>query len=129
MNDGVTGHDDGMSDTLDVGDIEVTNNSDEQRYEVRVNGELAGLTTYRLADDRVVFSHAEVAPEWEGRGVGSALAQAALDDVIAAGKLITPQCPFIADYISRHPSYLPHVDERHRDRIEAAIAVAPADDD
>jgi predicted GNAT family acetyltransferase len=95
-------------------DLVVTNNAAARRYEVHVGGELAGLTTYLLDDNRVVFTHAEVYPRWEGKGVGSALAKAALDDVIAQGKLITPKCPFIVDYVRRHPSYLEHVDERHR---------------
>jgi predicted GNAT family acetyltransferase len=101
-------------------DIVVTNNPAARRYEVRVDGDLAGLTTYLLDDNRVVFTHAEVYPRWEGHGVGSALAKSALDDVIAQGKLITPKCPFIIDYIRRHPSYLDHVDERHRHELEGS---------
>ena len=95
----------------------VTNNAAASRYEVRVDGELAGLTTYRLVEQRVVFTHAEVFPQFEGHGVGSALARAALDDVIAQEKVITPQCPFIVDFIRRHPSYLEYVDPMHRQRI------------
>jgi predicted GNAT family acetyltransferase len=108
-------------------DVVVTNNEAAKRYEVHVAGELAGFTTYLTRDGRVAFTHAEVFPRWEGQGVGSALARGALDDTVAAGDLITPVCPFIVDYISRHPSYLPHVDEVHRQEIEAMIAVAPED--
>jgi uncharacterized protein len=98
--------------------IVVTNNPAARRYEVRVDGDLAGLTTYLLDDNRVIFTHAEVYPRWEGHGVGSALAKSALDDVIAQGKLITPKCPFIVDYVRRNPAYLDHVDERHREELE-----------
>jgi hypothetical protein len=108
-------------------DMVVTNNEAAKQYEVRVGGELAGLTTYLVRDGRVAFTHAEVYPKWEGQGIGSALARAALDDTVAAGKVITPVCPFIVDYLSRHPSYLPHVDDVHRLEIEAMIAVAPGD--
>lgn len=100
-------------------DVVVTNNESAQQYEAHIGGELAGLTTYLRRDDRVVFTHAEVYPQWEGKGVGSALARAALDDVVAQGKLITPRCPFIVDYVRRHPSYLEHVDPRHRNEIES----------
>lgn len=103
-------------------DAVVTNHEAAKRYEVHVDGELAGLTTYRLHDDRVVFTHAEVYPRWEGHGVGSALARGALDDAIAHGKLITPRCPFIVSYVRRHPSYLEHVDAAHRAEIEATPA-------
>jgi predicted GNAT family acetyltransferase len=102
--------------------VTVVNNPSDLRYEVYVGDELAGFTSYTLRGDAVAFRHAEVLPQWEGHGVGSQLAKEALDDVVAAGKTITPLCPFIVDYVSRHPSYLPHVDEPHRVEIEARIA-------
>lgn len=103
-------------------DIRVANNPGELRYEVFVGDELAGFTTYTLHEGTVQFMHAEVFSQWEGHGVGSRLARDALDDVVAAGKTITPLCPFIVDYISRHPGYLANVDEPHRQEIEARIA-------
>jgi hypothetical protein len=115
-----------ISDDSDP-DVVVSNNEAARQYEVHIDGELAGLTTYVVQDGRVAFRHAEVYPKWEGRGVGSTLAREALDDTIARGMIITPLCPFIVDYIRRHPSYLPHVDEVHRQEIEAMIAVSPAD--
>jgi predicted GNAT family acetyltransferase len=95
-------------------DVVVTNHEAASRYEAHVDGQLAGLTTYRLVADRVIFTHAEVYPKWEGRGVGHALARGALDDTIARGKLITPLCPFIVDYVRHHPEYVEHVDVAHR---------------
>jgi uncharacterized protein len=103
-------------------DVVVSNNEAARRYEVHIGAELAGLTTYLLVDDRVVFTHAEVYPRWEGKGVGTALARGALDDVIASGKLITPKCPFIVDFVRHHPPYVEHVDPAHRHEFEA---VAP----
>lgn len=49
--------------------------------------------------------HADVARKWEGRGVGSALVQGALDDVRDRGLMVRLQCPFVAAYIRRHPDY------------------------
>jgi hypothetical protein len=95
-------------------DLAVRDNADARRYEITANGELAGILTYRLHEDRVVFLHAEVDPQFEGHGVGGRLARAALDDVIAKGKQITPLCPFVADYLRRHPEYVEHVDAIHR---------------
>ena len=103
-------------------DVVVTNNEAARRYEVHVGGELAGLTTYH-ADRRPGGVHPR-------RGL-SALggtrrrqrtARAALDDVIAHGKLITPKCPFIVNYVEHHPAYLDHVDARHRGELEADIS-------
>ena len=52
-----------------------------------------------------MFVHTEVLPAFEGKGVGSRLATWALDDVRARGLKLTPQCPFIAAFIKRHPAY------------------------
>jgi uncharacterized protein len=112
-----------MTDTAanpDRPDVTVTNNEAASRYEAHVDGALAGFTAYISHNDRVVFTHAEVYPRWEGQGIGAALARGALDDVIAHGKLITPLCPFIVSFVARNPSYLPHVDEPHRRQFEAA---------
>lgn len=74
-------------------------------YEITVDGVRAGVAEYRRRADRVVFTHTEVDPSFEGKGVGSALAKAALDDVRARGLKAVPLCPFIRAWIDRHPDY------------------------
>jgi predicted GNAT family acetyltransferase len=118
---------DGSSDQT-TSDVVVKDNGTAHQYEAHIGDELAGLTTYRREDGKIVFLHAEVYPKWEGRGVGSELARGALDDAVSQQLTITPQCPFIADYISRNPSYLQHVDDDDRQRIEAEIATGPDDE-
>ncbi|MEV4711596.1 GNAT family N-acetyltransferase [Micromonospora sp. NPDC049374] len=77
------------------------------RYEARVEGEskVAGFAQYIRTAELVAFVHTEVSPEYEGRGVGAALARAALDEARAANLLVLPTCPFIAGWIARHPEY------------------------
>jgi predicted GNAT family acetyltransferase len=41
----------------------------------------------------------------EGRGFGSRLAAAALDDARRQGLGVFPLCPFIVHYIEQHPEY------------------------
>lgn len=101
-------------------ELVVSNNTGARRYEITADGEPAGILTYRLHDDRVVFLHAEVDSKFEGHGVGSKLAREALDDVIRQGKQITPLCPFVNDYIHRHPEYVEHVDAIHRPEFVTA---------
>jgi uncharacterized protein len=89
-----------------VSDVQVTNNEAEKRYEARIGDELAGSAYYDAADDLVVFTHTEVDEAFEGHGVGSALARAALDDVRADGRRrVIARCPFIKGWIDRHPDY------------------------
>jgi predicted GNAT family acetyltransferase len=86
-------------------DIRVTDNPDEQRYEVLVDGALGGFAQYRLRPGRIVFTHTEVDDAYEGHGLGSTLVRTALDDVRARGLLVTPMCPFVRAYIDQHPEY------------------------
>ena len=82
----------------------VRNNTDENRYELDVDGHLAA-TYYRIADGVITFIHTEVPDALAGRGVGSKLIKGALDQVRATGLKVVPQCPFVRAYIEKHPDY------------------------
>jgi predicted GNAT family acetyltransferase len=98
-----------------MSEVEVTDNPAENRYEARVDGELAGFAAYHLTRSSIVFTHTEVDPEFKGHGVGSALARFALDDVRAKGERdVVPVCPFIHGWIDDHPDYADLV-RRHGD--------------
>ena len=75
------------------------------RFEALVDGKVAGFAEYRRRGPSVAFTHTVVEPEFEGRGVGSALARGALDAVRAEGASVLPFCPFIRSWIERHPDY------------------------
>jgi predicted GNAT family acetyltransferase len=90
----------------DAAAITVQDAPERSRYEVTVDGDLAGFAVYEDRGDGIrVFTHTEVADAYEGRGVGSALARGALDDVRASGRRLVPRCPFIAAFLRRHPQY------------------------
>ncbi|GAA0278831.1 GNAT family N-acetyltransferase [Actinomadura nitritigenes] len=84
---------------------EISDNAGEGRYEIRVDGGLAGFAEYERRGGAVVFTHTEVDPAFEGKGIGSALARGALDDVRAKGDPVVPLCPFIKKWIEKHPDY------------------------
>ena len=44
-------------------------------------------------------------PELGGKGVGSKLVQAALDQVGAEGMKVIAECPFVKAWIGKHPEY------------------------
>jgi predicted GNAT family acetyltransferase len=79
---------------------------DQRRYELRVDGELAGWAEYLPAGDSVIVAHTEIAEEREGQGLGSVLIRDTLDQIRASGKTVIPTCPFTAAYIRRHPEYV-----------------------
>ncbi|AMD86630.1 acetyltransferase [Actinomyces radicidentis] len=85
--------------------VEVTDAKHANRYEARIDGELAGFLEYVVDGDVVTMPHTEVDPRFEGRGAGSALASSALDSVRGVGGRGVPTCSFVASYIERHPEY------------------------
>ncbi len=94
--------------------VEVADNTELSRYEARVDGALAGFAEYRRRPGRIIFTHTEVDPAFEGNGVGGALARGALDDVRRDGSLqVVPLCPFIRAWIERHPDYQDLVAPEH----------------
>jgi uncharacterized protein len=89
--------------TIDRVAITVADAPHEHRYEIRVDGELAGFTKYLRRQGVVTFTHTEIEPEYEGQGLASQLVRHALDDVRANGETVVAQCPFVKSFIHRHP--------------------------
>ncbi|MFI7608399.1 GNAT family N-acetyltransferase [Micromonospora sp. NPDC049366] len=84
----------------------VTDVPERERFEARDEaGTLAGIVTYQLTGTIIAYTHTEVDPEFEGKGVGSTLARAVLDDARAKGRTVVPICPFIAGWLDKHPGY------------------------
>lgn len=82
----------------------VTDNADESRYELNVDGHVATLAYHRRGGI-LYLTHTEVPEALEGRGVGSRIVKHALDTARAAGEKVAPWCPFVRAYIRRHPEY------------------------
>jgi predicted GNAT family acetyltransferase len=97
----------------DANAITIVDAESEHRFEARVGGALAGYVEYRREPELVVYPHTFVEPEYEGKGIGGALARAALDDARRRGLRVWPSCPFIAGWLDRHPEYQ-DLDSRRR---------------
>jgi predicted GNAT family acetyltransferase len=89
---------------LKVVSTEVINNATDNRYELHVDGALAGYIRYKARPAGLALIHTSVLPEFEGRGLGAVLAKGALDDIRAAGGKVLPLCPYVAAYINAIPS-------------------------
>jgi predicted GNAT family acetyltransferase len=87
-------------------DVNVTRNPDRRRYEASV-GEttVAGFIDYQETSELIVLTHTEVDPTFEGRGVGGALARAALDEIRERGLKALVICPYIISWLRKHPEY------------------------
>jgi predicted GNAT family acetyltransferase/glutaredoxin len=99
-------------------DAVVVNDAGANRYELLLDGRRIGLLAYHRRKNRIALTHTEVNAACKGRGFGSRLAAAALDDAREQGLAVVPLCPFIAGYIERHPEYRDLVAPEHRGDLD-----------
>jgi len=95
----------------------VHNNAERHRYEIEVDGELAGFAQYRERPGRISFVHTEIGERFEGRGLAGELIAFALDDAREREREVLPFCPFVNSYIQGHSEYLDLVPEGERARF------------
>jgi len=104
-------------------DISVVDVPDRSRFEIRVDGETAGVAEYHRRPGVIAFMHTEIDPRFEGRGLASMLIQTALSQARSAGESVLPFCPFVRSYIAGHDEYLDLVPSEMRGRFQLAADV------
>ncbi len=98
---------------MSAAEVEISKNDAASRYELWVDGRLAGQADYEAdfaADDAadrssIAITHTFVDPALNGQGLGSRLVRFALDDIRALGRQVVPACPFVGVFVQRHPEY------------------------
>ncbi|HZY17889.1 MAG TPA: GNAT family N-acetyltransferase [Ramlibacter sp.] len=80
----------------------VRDNEQRSRFEVEVDGRVAGFIDYRDQDGVLALVHTEVDPAYEGQGLAGQLAQHALEAARRSGRKVVPSCSYVAAYIRRH---------------------------
>lgn len=94
---------------------DVQDNEEGQRFELHVGSEIAFIQ-YQPMHGVLVLTHTEVPSSLEGMGVGSALAEGSLRLLAQRGLEVIPICPFVHEYIQRHPSHAGRVSARYKRR-------------
>lgn len=73
-----------------------------KRFEIDLGGGQFAFAEYTLPEGKIMFTHTEVPPSHEGRGLGTALIEAGLAAARERGLLVIPICPFFAAYMKKH---------------------------
>jgi hypothetical protein len=94
-------------------EVSVRDNMESLCYDALIDGEVIGTVVYEYSGPRIVFLHTIVDPEFRGRGIGTTLVTAALDDVRARGLTLSNYCNFVSDFIGAHPQYADLIDAEH----------------
>ena len=82
----------------------IKENSGENRFEMRLDGETA-YVAYRRMPESINYISTFVPDALRGQGVGSALVEYALDYAAEKGLIIIPTCPFVREYIDKYKRY------------------------
>jgi predicted GNAT family acetyltransferase len=95
----------------------VRDNVERKRFEIELGGGAIAIAEYTLPEGIIMFTHTEVPPEHEGKGIGTALIRAGLAAARARGLKVIPICPFFAAYIKRHAEEQDLLDGVWRERL------------
>jgi uncharacterized protein len=96
-------------------DARLADHPEINRFELRAgDDQVAAYSEYNVLKGALLFTHTEVLPQYEGRGLGSRLASFALDEARRRGVHVIPVCPFIAAFLRKHPEYRDLVTEESR---------------
>ena len=97
--------------------IEVADAPDRERYELSIDGEVAGFTAYRVRPGLIAFVHTEVDERLQGRGLADRLIRFALEDARARSLAVLPFCPFVKAFIERHREFEELVPDTYREQF------------
>ena len=94
--------------------VEIADHPESERYEVHIDGALAGFADYQRGPGQIAFTHTEIDSAFGGRGLAGQLARKSLDDARASGLTVLPFCPFYRGWIAKHPDYIELVPQARR---------------
>ncbi len=90
--------------------MEITDNTNEQRFETPVGNEFAFIS-YRWEHGLLSLMHTEVPEAFEGKGIASNLAHFAFETAKQQQRKVLVFCPYISTWLKRHTQYEPLVEK------------------
>jgi uncharacterized protein len=103
------------SNGAETSSSEIADAPERERYEIYVDGELAGFSLYKMRPGIIAFIHTEVEEAFRHRGLGERLITYGLDDARKRGLIVLPFCPFVQSFIQSRPDYVDLVPESQRE--------------
>ena len=98
--------------------MNVIDNREQHRYELRDGDKVVGFTEYHVYGTELALLHTEIRPEFGGKGLGGELTKGVLDDARSRGVKVLPYCRFVRGWIGKHTDYLDLVPDTHRSMFD-----------
>ncbi len=86
-------------------DFQLTDNSNNNQFEFNIDGYIAKIEYLRVDEKDIYLMHTEVPKELAGVGIATQLVEKMLEYIEINGLHMIPVCPFIVDYVKRHPEW------------------------
>jgi len=97
--------------------VEVADAPERERYEISLDGALAGFALYKLRPGLIAFIHTQIDEQFQGHGLADRLIAYALEDARARDLEVLPFCPFVKAFLERHREYVSLVPAKFRARF------------
>lgn len=89
---------------MDIASLPVVNNPAKSRFELVAGDDIAWID-YELDGDTIRYTHTEVPPALQGKGLGKKLAFAVLEYAQANKLEVEAICPVVAKVVKENPQY------------------------
>jgi predicted GNAT family acetyltransferase len=93
-----------MTDSTPAAVPRVYQNQAENRFEIALDGKTSVLV-YELSEHELALLHTKVPEDLRGKGLGTLLANFAMEYARSRGLTVAVKCPFIEAFLERHPEY------------------------
>lgn len=89
---------------MEIEQLALIDNVERKRYEMHFDGFVPRIE-YIKAQDKIYLTHTEVPKELEGKGLAATMTRKVLEDIENKNLTLVPLCPYVAQYIKRHPEW------------------------
>ncbi|WP_227997602.1 GNAT family N-acetyltransferase [Nocardia australiensis] len=96
---------------------EVRKNTTLERFEIYVDGAIAGYAECQDTATERAFVHTEIYPRHKGQGYGRVLLESALNSTRTEGFGVLPMCPMVRHFIETRTEYIAMVPQWARERL------------
>ena len=80
-----------------------SDNPEQRRYELHIDGELIGTADYAVQGDAVALTRIYTRPTHRGQGLAFRTTEYAVDRIVADGHRVVPVCWVAEKWFAAHP--------------------------